>query len=232
MKISKSKLKEHFSQEKARLKEMTFKEKLEHIWTYYKEYMFVALMVILVVVIVLSAVLNQDLEFYACGNMSNVELSREGHKYLTDVFFEDVLGNPEGKIYLTTSTLKGSSTVDATNDTFSTTMGILSQVEGKDLDYMLMDPYSFEHYVDERIYMDLNTLLSQEELDQLYAQGMIVNIRADVETEGTAAGIDLSKTQFGKDCLLTEGTVYLVFIRNTEHPDHCLKLWEHIKNWK
>ena len=55
MKVSKSKLKEHFAQEKARLKEMTWKEKLDHIWTYYKEYMFVALMLVIVVVIVLSA---------------------------------------------------------------------------------------------------------------------------------------------------------------------------------
>lgn len=231
MKISFSKLKKHFSLEKERLKEMSFKEKLDHIWTYYKEYMFIALMIVIIISVAISAALNADMQYYCCGMMSNVELTIEGHDYLTDVFFEDVLGSPDGKIYLSSSTIKGSATVSDTDDSYSTTMGVLAQIEGKDLDYMIMDPYSFEHYVDERIYMDLTGLLSEEELAWLYEQNMIVQMREESEAEGSPVGIDISKMPFGEDCLLTKGTVYLVFIRNGEHPEHCLKLWEHIKNW-
>ena len=52
------------------------------------------------------------------------------------------------------------------------------------------------------------------------------------ENVSTAMGIDISQLPFGRDCLQTEGKTYLVFIRNTEQPENCLKLWEHIKSWE
>lgn len=224
-------LKKHFSEEKARLKDMTWREKLDHIWSYYKEYMFIALMLVIIAAVAISAVMNSDLEYYACGVMSNVELTREGHAYLTDQFHDQYLSHLNGKTYLSRSELKGANTVSDTDDSYSATMGVLAQIEGKDLDYMLMDPYSFEHYVDERIYADLTQLLPPEDLQHLYDQGLIVQMRSDEETVGTPVGIDISQLPFGQDCLLTEGTVYLVFIRNADHPEHSRQLWEHIKNW-
>ena len=97
---------------------------------------------------------------------------------------------------------------------------------------MLLDEFSFAFYTDERVYMDLNKLLSQEDLQWLYDQNLIVQTRSDAEAEGTPHGIDVSQLPFGQDCLDTEGPCYLVFIRNTDQADNCLKLWEHIKNWK
>lgn len=226
-------LKNHFARLRQDLKTMTFPEKLDHIWTYYKEYMFVAVMLCMILVAVIMAIANRDVQYYSCGVMSNVELSIEGHDYLTDVFYQEVLGNPEGKTYLGTSTLpKEEYTITDTSESYQTYMNVIAQVEGKDLDYMLMDEYSFGFYVEDRIYMDLSQLLEESELAQLYEKNMIAHVREENEETGTPMGIDISQLPFGRDCLTTEGKTYLVFIRNTEQPENCLKLWEHIKNWK
>ena len=71
-------LRKHFAQEKVNLKQMTFKEKLDHIWSYYKEYMFIALVLIIIIVVIISAAMNVGTVYYTCGVMSNVELSIEG----------------------------------------------------------------------------------------------------------------------------------------------------------
>ncbi len=225
-------LRKHFAREKVHMKDMTFREKMEHIWSYYKEYMFVALMLIITVVIVISSVRNSGTVYYTCGVMSNVELTIEGHDYLTDVFFDEVLGKPDGRIFLSTSELPvHENTVSDTSDRFSAYMSVTAQIEGKDLDYMLLDEFSFSYYTDDRVYMDLDKLLSPEDLQWLYDQGMIVQTRSDVQTQGIPHGIDISQLPFGQDCLTTKGPCYLVFIRNTDQPENCLRLWEHIKNW-
>lgn len=226
-------LKSHFQKLGQDLKPMTFGEKLEHIWTYYKEYMFVAVMLVIIVIAVVSAIGNIGVEYYNCGVMCNVELSREGHAYLTDEFFEKRLGNPDGKTYLTAMTLDTNEfTVQDTENRYQSYMNVLGQVESKELDYMLVDEYSFSFYVDDRIYMDLSTLFSEEELAQLYEADRIVHVREESEAAGTPMGIDITDLPFARDCVLTEGKTYLIFIRNSTDPDICLKLWHHIQNWK
>ena len=233
MKIRVGDLKGHFKKLKADLKPMSFTEKLDHIWTYYKEYMFVALMLVIIAVAIVSAIGNMGMEYYNCGVMCNVELSREGHAYLTDEFFEKRLGNPDGMTYLTTMTLETDEvTVNDTENRYQSYMHVLGQVEAKELDYMLVDEYSFGFYMDDRIYMDLREIFTQEQVQQFYDQGIVVQIREESEEAGTPMGIDITDLPFGKECLLTEGKAYLVFIRNTKEPENCMKLWEHILNWQ
>ena len=226
------KLRAHFRQLAVNLKPMTFGEKVDHIWSYYKEYMFVAFILILILIAIIFAIGNIGLQYYNCGIMSNVELNMEGHTYLTDVFYEDVLGNPKGKTYLTVTNLsKEEYTVDDTNEIYQNYMSVLAKVEAKNLDYMLVDEYSFQYYVEDRIYMDLSQLLPPQELEELKSKNMLVYVREESEATGTPMGIEISSLPFGRDCLDTEGKVYLVFIRNSTEPENCLKLWEHIKEW-
>ena len=118
-------LKSHFKKLGEDLKTMTFPEKIDHIWTYYKEYMFVALMLVIICVAIVSAIGNADMQYYNCGVMSNIELSRQGHTYLTDEFFEKRLGNPEGKTYLTTSKLdEAEYTIDDTENRYQSYMHV------------------------------------------------------------------------------------------------------------
>lgn len=237
MKISIPKLRDHFRKLREDLKPMTTWEKVDHIWTYYKEMMFVAFMVIMIFVAIIMSVNNLGYTLYASGVMSNTSLSIEGHDYLTDVFYEDVLGNPKkGRIQLTTSTLyvEYSDLEKAANETYQAYMGVLATIESKNLDYMLLDSRSFKFYVDEDIYMDLRELLPAEELQQLQEQGMLISPYAEGESAETAVprGIDITSMDFAKDCAESDEQIILVFIRNTPRTDTCLKIWEHIKAWK
>lgn len=228
-----SRLKSHFQKLRENLKPMTFWEKVDHIFTYYKIYMLIVLVAITLIAIIISAIGNMGIQYYNCGIMCNVEVSREGHAYLTEEFFVKRLGNPEGKTYLTATTLETQEyTVQDTENRYRSYMGVLGQVEARELDYMLLDEFSFGFYADDRIYMDLSQLLSQEEMENLYGRNMVVMLREEDTQEAAPMAIDLTNTDFAADCMLTEGKVYLVFIRNSEDPQNCIKLLDHILQWQ
>lgn len=225
--------KPHFKQLKENMRGMTFAEKADHIWTYYKEYMLVAFILLTIVVGILMSVFMKSPKEYTCGMMSNAELTYEGYDYLTDVFLEQVLKKPDGRISISKSELTELEfTVQATHSNAENVSALLAKVEAKKIDYLLLDTYSLQYYAPENIYLTLTGVMDQQELDALQQQGMLKAIRAEDEETERIVGIDISRTDFGKDCLTTEGPVYLVFVRNTDEKDNCLKLWEHIKAWK
>lgn len=223
----------HFKKLKENMQGMTFLEKVDHIWTYYKETMLVIFIVGVIIVGVVWSLVGERPTEYTCGIMSNAELSSEGHHYLTKVFLEDVLKKPEGRIFLRSSDLiEMEETVQAVQSKAQNVQSVLAQIEAKKIDYMLMDNYSVQYYVKENIYKDLSQILTKEELALLEQQDMLFSIREESEDVSHPVGINIAKMDFGKDCLNVEGPVYLVFIRNTDEKENCLKLWEHIKAWK
>ena len=68
------------------LKPMTGKQRVEHIWEYYKEYMFVALMVIVLLVIVFTSIFNKKTEVLFSGVLVNMEVSDAGWEYINEEF--------------------------------------------------------------------------------------------------------------------------------------------------
>ena len=229
-----NKIKAYFQRQKQNMQGMTFKEKADHIWTYYKETMLVVFIVGVIVVGVLASLLKKPVPQYTCGVMSNVELTREGHAYLTNTFLEQVLKKDNGAIFLRTSELAADSeaTVQATHAQWENVQSVLAQIEAKQLDYLILDNYSIQYYAEEDFYMNLIAVINEEDLAQLEQQEMLFSVREKSETTGHPVGIDISKMAFGKDCLTTEGPAYLVFIRNTDEIENCTKLWEHIKAWQ
>ena len=67
---------------------MSWKDKIEYLWTYYKWVLAVAAVVILIICIVVSSIMNKSLTTLYGGTIINAELSAEGETYLTDGWFE------------------------------------------------------------------------------------------------------------------------------------------------
>lgn len=164
-------IKAHCQKTAKDMKGMTFKEKADHLWTYYKEYAFVVIMVLIIVGGVIISLLTPVPTLVSSGSLVNVSLTMEGHDHLTDVFYKDVLGSPDGKIALTTANYSTLGTVDAVDASYQAYMGVTAKVEAKELDYLLMDQVGLNYYGSQDMLMDLRRILPEEELRQLDAEG-------------------------------------------------------------
>ncbi len=163
-------MKAHWQKTAKDMKGMTFKEKADHLWTYYKEYAFVVIMVLIIVGGVIISLLTPVPTLVSSGSLVNVSLTLEGHDHLTDVFYKDVLGSPDGKIALTTANYSTLGTVDAVDASYQAYMGVTAKVEARELDYLLMDQVGLNYYGSQDMLMDLRRILSEEELRQLDAE--------------------------------------------------------------
>lgn len=223
-------LKQHFINLRENLKEMTFKEKVDHIWTYYKWHFLVIVCVGAILIGLLYGIFAPRPKLHIGGVQCNMELSTEGFDYLNKVFQQDVLGEKKGKTELRTFWFYGEYTVDAMTDTYKAHSSVTAYVENKQLDYMLTDMYSFKYFAGDRLLLDLRKVLSDEELAELDAQGLILYEDALDGGEPVPRAINIVDTPFIKEN--SDATeCYLVFIRNTPRIENCKKLWQHIKNY-
>ena len=224
-------LKGHFAKLKKDLEPMTFKEKVDHIWTYYKEYMLVIFCVLVIIGGLLVSVLTPKPHILFAGVQCNVRLTTEGYDYLTKGFQQDVLDGAEGNMFLHTLRFYGEGTVEAVEETTQAYYSVTSYVEAKELDYMLVDLYAFRYFGSDRLYMDLRQVLSEQELQELDQQGLLLYEQNEGETEKTPRAINISQTAFCKSHLGGQ-ECYLVFIRNSPRAEHCEKMWDYIKKFK
>lgn len=224
------KLRAHFAKLREDLKPMTFAEKADHIWTYYKYYALGIFCVVIILGGILYGIVAPQPELHIGGVQCNMEMSLEGYDYLNKDF-QSLLGKTKGKTELRTFWFYGEATVDALTDTYKAHSSVTAYVESKKLDYMLVDMYSFKYFAGDRIFLDLRELLSEEELQRLDAEGMLLYEEAEGSEEKVPRAINIVNMPLIQDHLET-AECYLVFIRNSPRLDNCLKLWEHIKAYK
>ncbi len=229
-KKEKGKLRQHFAKLREDLKPMTFPEKVDHIWTYYKYYALGVFCALCVVGGLVWGFVAPQPVLHIGGVQCNMELSTKGYDYLNKEF-QATLGVKKGKTELRTFWFYGEATVDALTDTYKAHSSVTAYVEAKKLDYMLVDLYSFRYFAGDRILLDLRELLSAQELAELDAQGLILYEEAEGSDEKVPRAINIIDYPLIAENMETE-ECYLVFIRNTPRKENCLKLWEHIKNYK
>lgn len=226
-----AKLKDHFSTLKKNMEGMTFRQKADHIWTYYKEtFLVIAILIVILVGLIASAV-NSTKPVLVGGVMCNLDLNEEGYAYLTTQFHEDVLDGARGHVQLASSTIYSMDTISAVDETYTAYMSVLAKVEGKDLDYMLMNESSMALYISEGIFLDLRELLTEEELETLAQKEMLIYFQPEGTEDRIPQCIRVSDTAFGQLCVSVDGECYLSFIANSPRRDVCLNIWRYIKTW-
>lgn len=224
-------LKEHFAKLKKDMETMTFKEKLDHIWTYYKYHMLVIFCVTFIVGGSLYSFFMPREIIAVAGVQCNVKMTTEGYDYLTKDFHKEILNNAEGNAKLHSFEFYGEGTVDAVEHTTQAYYSVTAYVENKELDYMLMDLYSLRYFGSDRLYMDLRDILSAEELAELDEQGVILYEESEEDGQVVPRAINIAGMEFCKKELNTE-ECYLAFVRNTPRKETCKQLWDYIKNYK
>ena len=218
-------LKQRWQKLRDDMKPMSFREKVDHLWTYYYWVLIVAAIIVTLCLIVHSSITNLNREVLVAGVLVNADVSLEGHDFLEDRYFEK-LGGKEGdqEVQITDITFEDPNTTLNIEQTYTASIRLVAMVSAKEVDYVIMDKIGLEFYLGHDMFMDLNELLSQEELEK-WKDDLIY----DDTGETIPVAINIKNTMFAKKYLRTEKDRYIGFAANTQRPDACKILWEYLK---
>lgn len=210
------------------LKPMTWPQRLEHLWNYYKEYLWIAVFVIMVLSLGVSFLIRKNTEVLASGMLVNIAIEQEGYNYLSTDYFKK-LGGIDGKQTVEIDYTNFSSLADPTSseDNYNKANVLIARVSGRMLDYMILDEFAVRFYASQDVYLDLREVFSEEELSKyeiFYAQ--------EEGSEPVPVAIRITELPFVKDNITNEGHTYFALSGSTPRPDACRDVWEYIHAWE
>lgn len=215
------------------LKPMTWKQRAEHIWMYYKYYLVVVFLVTFTLSLTATMLISRSRETLVSGIMVNVYMEQTGYNYLTEDYLAD-LGGDEGRQVVELTSVNFGDPMDPNDgeDSFYASQILTARVSGAMLDYMLMDKFGFEYYISQEVYLDLREVLTAEELEKLDEQKKIVYIMEEGAQERIPAAVLITDTEYVRDNMNMEGDTYLAFSGSTPRTDMCRDVYERILAWE
>ena len=216
--MEENRLKAHLQKLKADLASMSWRERLEHLWTYYKWVVFAAIGVIIFLHMLLSALIAGNREVLISGIGINVPMTQEGITCLTDDYLTRLEGTKRQTVQYLDEILDMDNPAIGQEASYSTIVKVSGLISTTSLDYFLLDPEALDYYSEGDLFMDLQNLFSQEALAQLTV----------LEIQGVPKLIDISGTWFAETYITAEGPCYLAFAYNAPHPEACLELWQYL----
>lgn len=209
-------LKERFREVLQVLKPMSWRARIEHIFTYYK-WIFVAIIGVAVLISIgvnaLSRYLNPPI--YR-GAAVGVTLTQQAEDCLTQqlrVYLDGADTRREAVLRQVPFYALDDPKAASTNQAAYYQLSAL--VAGQELEYVIMDENAWSLLKDGYFFEDLENLLPQETISRLQPY---IQWAQDKESGQTLAlGIDISHLDFVKENILSDGPVYLAFPGNTDN---------------
>ncbi len=221
-------LKQRWKKLREDLKPMSFREKVDHLWTYYYWVLIVVAILVTLCLIVHSSVTNLRKEVLVAGVLVNADVSVEGHDFLEEDYFKKLNGKEgDQEIQITDVTFEDPNTTLNIEQTYTASVRLIAMVAAKEVDYVIMDKIGLEFYLGQDIFMDLTELLSQEELEKW--KDDFIYLTYDDTGETVPVAINLKNTEFAEKYCKTDKQRYIAFAGNTQRPDACKILWEYLK---
>lgn len=232
-KFKKTKLAQGFIKLRNDMKPMTFKEKCEHLWEYYKEWLLVLFLVVMGIGLVTTIISSRNKEVMVSGMMINIKIEQEGMNYLTTDYSEYLGATSEDQVAELDYTSFGDPMDPELGEgSFYASMILPARVTGAMLDYIILDEFALRYYVDHEVYMDLRKVFTEEELKQWDAEGRVKYAKQADDIESWPIAIEISNLDFVKDTVNSEGEIYFALSGSSPRPEMCRNAWEYLHAWK
>lgn len=215
----------------ADMKPMTFSQKVDHLWTYYKEWLLIGFILTVSVCAVVTGIRNTSKDVVLSGMLVNISISQQGMDYLNVEYLESVNGDPETqKVEMDYTNFE--SLADPTNaeDNYTKSMLLIARVTGGSLDYAIMDKLGLEFYLTQDVFMDLREFFSQEELAEL--EPYLIYAQVEGEPDRWPMAVDITHLPFVQDTMESEEVVYFTLSGNVRDEAACRSVWEYINAWE
>lgn len=140
-----------------KLKQMTFKEKLDHIWSYYKPHMAVGIGIILVFVLIGQIIYRSQFDtvlYAAIINAVEVDGEAVGEEFKeyrgdTDKYHEYTI---DTSIYM-----------DKEQEDYNMVMKLSTIIGAQQVDVLIAPEYKFQEYVEQEAFLPMKELLTEEQ---------------------------------------------------------------------
>ncbi|MBQ8768735.1 MAG: hypothetical protein IJZ15_03685 [Oscillospiraceae bacterium] len=210
------------------MKDMTFKEKLGHLWEYYKWIAITAVVLIIATVSVVNSVIENSKELAYGGMVVNLTVTDEGNTYLKEGWFEALEGDPkEQKIELDTMYLPNMDQPTFSETSRANVTKITAMITAGHVDYVLADAYAVHYLCSGGSFSALDEVLPEELLAQF--EGKLVTYEDDEKTYLVA--IDISELPFVKKHIMSPDKVYIAFPGNTGRTERNAAFVQYLMNW-
>ena len=210
---------------------MTHKEKLVHIWTYYKWLIPVFLVIVMLVSIVISSVTNLNTVKVMAGISVNVNLSDEAESYLREDYRE-VLGltSKKQKVVFTETYIENLVTASDYMESYYALMSLLALCSNKEVDYLILDEEGVRVLMVQGAFRNLTEVYTEEELDAL---GDLVVYKEDKETkELVPIALNITDTPFIQEKTAANKNVFFSFVANSPRLEQTKALYQYLLEWK
>ena len=215
----------------ADMKPMTFQQKVDHLWTYYKEWLLIAFLVVVSVCAVVTSIQNTSKEVVLSGMLVNISITQQGHDYLGVDYLEMMGGDPnKQKVELDYTNFE--SLADPTNaeDNYTKSMLLMARVTGGMLDYAILDKLGLEFYLTQDVFRDLREFFTPEELAEL--EPYLIYAQVEGEPDRWPMAVDITHLPFVQDTMEQEEKVFFTLSGNVRSEEACRSIWEYINAWE
>lgn len=226
-------LKEGWTKEKERMAPMTGKQKLEHLWTYYSEYLWIVGVVVILLAAMINSVINLATKStVVTGIMVNFTITQDGHNYLAQDYAEKI-GAKEGRelVNLEYTVFDLMADESASDQSYYAAMTVVAEVAAKKLDYILLDKAGMEFYITQAVYMDLREFFTPEEIEQFASEDRLIYAQEEGSEDKWVVAVDITALPFVQDTVTSEGPIYFALSGSAPHVEQCRGIWEHINAW-
>lgn len=225
-----------FKELAADLKPMTFGQKLDHLWSYYKEWLLIALLIAIVITIAVSSFINANKDYKFKGMMVNISMSQEGYRYMTDDFLAKIgTGDKNEAVVVDYTNFTDLADPTSTEDNYGASLLLIARVSGQMLDCALIDQLALEFYMTQDVYGDLRTFFTQEQLDTMGFQVIYAQPEdewSEEEFEAYPVALEISQLQFFRDMAPKNDKIYFVLSGNQPDLEAVQAFWDHLNAWE
>ncbi len=213
-------VKEETKQESRKLKEMSWSDRFWYIWEYYKWHMLIFAVILMMLSAVATSIYNSTLKTQLyCVIVNNPMTQRENFDFMTEGFADYMQFGKKDRIYVESLMIPTDGSFD---DLALATQGKLSAlIAAKELDIMICDSVMFQRYADMDGYMDMETLLPPDLLEQVRDKLLYAKNQSG---QTIAYGIDITGNWYLQNLGVVTDPACFAVITNAPHPDNCVAL--------
>ena len=206
------------------LSSMTLPKKLDHLWTYYKESLFAVFLVVVIIAVICTAVVQSGKETLISGIAANVYLSEGLQEHLTEGYLARLGAQTHQQAYLEQIRFSAPEGYDLEGSSLESSLSVLVMAGAGNLDYLLLDTFALEQFMEQQILLDLSAFLTPEEL-ALWESRLV---RVTYEETGATAivAVDISSLPLVQQETVSDGPVFFALCESTPHPAACRDIWE------
>ena len=214
------------------MKPMTFWQKIAHLWYCYNVYIVSVGIGVAVLGIVFGSFLSyQSKDQLVNGILVNLYMDQAGMNYLSSDY-EEYLNAEKDQVVGLEYVNFGRLDDKTTDDNYNKALIVIARVEGKLLDYMILDKAGMETYIVYDVYADLREFFTPEEIQQLEKEERLVYAQIKGEEERWPIAVKITDIPFVKDNVKNEGDIYFALSGHEPDLEMCRNAWNYLHAWE